>query len=164
MNMMTRREVHAALGAAFAALFAGTAAALGAQSAAQQNPQESKPSNPPRGVATLLQQSLGELGDSDATMLILTVPPRRPASADGHSGRAFPMHKHSGPVFAYVLEGQVENQVDPDELKTYNAGDFWYEPAMHVHRLLRNLSDTRPARILVFEVLPKDKPAAYPVQ
>ena len=74
------------------------------------------------------------------------------------------MHKHSGPVFAYVLEGSVENQVDPDQPKTYNAGDYWYEPAMHVHRLLRNLSDTQQARILVFEVLPKGKPPAYSVK
>ena len=33
-------------------------------------------------------------------------------------------HKHSGPVFAYILEGRVENQVEPEEPKAHAAGDF----------------------------------------
>jgi len=61
-------------------------------------------------------------------------------------------------VFAYMLERSVENQVDPDGPRTYKTGDCWYEPAMHVHRLLRNLSETQPAKILVFEVTPKGEP------
>jgi quercetin dioxygenase-like cupin family protein len=68
-----------------------------------------------------------------------------------------PPHRHTGPVFAYILEGRIENQVDPDAPKTYNAGDFFYEPAMHVHRVLRNLSRTKPAKLLIFEVGEKGK-------
>ncbi|HXR16286.1 MAG: cupin domain-containing protein [Candidatus Sulfotelmatobacter sp.] len=159
--MMTRREMSAALGASLVALLSEAVAPLRADAPApRQNSQEPTPSAPPRGIPTLMQESIGDIGDAEASMLILNIPANPPAGRHG----AFPMHKHSGPVFAYVLEGSVENQVDPDQPKTYNTGDYWYEPAMHVHRLLRNLSDTQQARILVFEVLPKGKPPAYSVK
>ena len=69
-----------------------------------------------------------------------------------------PPHEHIGPVFAYILEGKIENQVDPDAPRTYSVGDFFYEPAMHVHRALRNLSQTEHARLLIFQVGEKGKP------
>ncbi|HTW22831.1 MAG TPA: cupin domain-containing protein [Candidatus Baltobacteraceae bacterium] len=159
--MMTRREMSATVGASLVALLSGVVASSRAEAAQPQNTAEDKPLNNPHAIPNLMQESIGDIGDAEASMLILNIPPAPPA---GQHHRRFPMHKHSGPVFAYVLEGSVENQVDPDEPKTYNTGDYWYEPAMHVHRSLRNLSDTQPARILVFEVLPKDKPPAYSVQ
>jgi len=159
--MMTRREMSATVGASLVALLSGAFASSRAEAAQPQNAAENKPLNNPPAIPNLMQESIGDIGDAEATMLILNIPP---APAAGQHHGAFRMHKHSGPVFAYMLEGSVENQVDPDEPKTYNTGDYWYEPAMHVHRSLRNLSDTQPARILVFEVLPKHKPAAYPVQ
>ncbi len=87
-------------------------------------------------------------------MLLLTLQPKHVSTP----------HKHSGPVFAYVLEGRAQNQVDPEEPKTYSAGDFWCEPAMHVHRMFTNLSDTEQARVLVFWVTPKGKSASLPAQ
>jgi quercetin dioxygenase-like cupin family protein len=150
---MTRREMNTVLGTTVATLVSGAIAALRGEAAApQHDPQEHAPSNLPRGVAPLLTESIGDLGDSDATMLILTLQPKHVSTP----------HKHSGPVFAYVLEGRVENQVEPEEPKTYSAGDFWYEPAMHVHRMFTNLSDTEQARVLVFMVTPKGKPAGLP--
>ena len=50
--------------------------------------------------------------------------------------------------------------MDPEQPKTYSAGDFFYEPAMHVHRQLRNLSKTETAKVLVFLVQEKGKPTA----
>jgi hypothetical protein len=159
--MMTRREMSAALGASLVALLSETVAPRRADAAGRgQNSQEPTPLTAPRGIPNLLEESIGDIGDAEASMLILNIAAAAPAGPH----RAFPMHMHSGPVFAYVLEGSVENQVDPDQPKTYNTGDYWYEPAMHVHRSLRNLSDTQPARILVFQVLPKGKPPAYSVK
>jgi quercetin dioxygenase-like cupin family protein len=152
--MMTRREMNATLGA-LATLFSGTIASLRAEASPQQSAQATAQPNAPRGITTLMTQDVGELGDSQATMLILTLPPKFGPT---------PPHKHTGPVFAYMLEGHVENQVDPEEPKTYSAGDSWYEPAMHVHRSLRNLSETETAKILVVEVFPKGKPAGLPAQ
>jgi hypothetical protein len=159
--MMNRREMSAALGVSLVALLSEAVAPLHVDAAApQQTSQEPTPLRPPREIPTLMQESIGDIGDAEASMLILNIPANPPEGRHG----AFPMHEHSGPVFAYVLEGSVENQVDPDPPKTYNTGDYWYEPAMHVHRSLRNLSDTQQARILVFEVLPKGKPPAYSVK
>lgn len=150
--MMTRREINTVLGTTFAAFISGTIALLRAE-AAQHDAQGHADSNP-RGITSLIHESIGNLGDSEATMLMLTLQPQSSSTP----------HKHPGPVFAYVLEGRVENQVDPEEPKTYAAGDFWYEPAMHVHRTFRNLSDTELARVLVFMVVPKGSPAGIPAK
>jgi quercetin dioxygenase-like cupin family protein len=144
IEMMTRREMNTTLGALLATLFSGTIASLSAQSATPQ--QHSGKGSPP---TVLLQESIGDPGDCDAQMLILKMPPKL----------ATPPHEHSGPLFAYVLEGLIESQIDPEQPKTYKAGDFWFEPAMHVHRTFRNLSDTQVASILVFDLIPKGKPA-----
>lgn len=95
-----------------------------------------------------MQEPLANIADAVVTLITVTVAP----------GTVSPPHQHIGPVFAYILEGAIENQVDPDQPKTYNAGDFFYEPAMHVHRVLRNLSKTQPAKLLIFEVGEKGKP------
>lgn len=150
--MMTRREMNTVLGTTIATLISGTIAAPGEAAVPPQDSQQAPPSGAPRGVISLIHESIGDMGDSDATMLILTLQPKHVSTP----------HKHSGPVFAYVLEGRVENQVEPEEPKTYTAGDFWYEPAMHLHRTFTNLSDTEQARVLVFMVTPKGKPASLP--
>jgi Cupin domain len=162
--MITRREMNATLGASLAALLSGSVASLSADAAApHQAANGNAPSRPAHAIPALLQQPIGDIKDAEVTMLILNIP-ARPAVNPGQPRRPFPAHKHPGPVFAYVLEGSVENQVDPEKPKTYHAGDVWYEPAMHVHRMLRNLSDTLPAKVLVFEVLPKGKPLAVPAK
>ena len=151
--MMTRREVNAVFGTTITTLISGTIAALRSEAGVPQHDGQ-PPSNPPRGVTSLMTESIGELGDSDASMLMLTLQPKHVSTP----------HKHSGPVFAYVLEGRVQNQVDPEEPKTYSAGDYWYEPAMHVHRSFKNLSDAELSKVLVFMVTPKGKPASIPAQ
>ena len=154
--MITRREMNAALGTGVAALLSGTVAVLRGEAAVPQQASQQPPAAPPamRGIASLIHESLGDVGDSDGTMLILTLRP----------GNVSTPHRHSGPVFAYVLEGRVQNQVEPEDPKTYSAGDYWFEPAMHVHRLMKNLSDADQARVLVFMVTPKGKPAGLPPQ
>lgn len=159
--MITRREMNSTLASSLVALFSGAVASIPAAAAPRQQSASgnTSPIKPP-AIPYLMQESIGDIGDAEASMLILNIPPANPAAR-----RPFVMHKHSGPVFAYVLEGSVENQVDPQEKpQTYNTGDYWYEHAMHVHRFLRNLSDTQRARILIFEMLPKGKPAAYRVE
>jgi len=153
--MITRREMNTALGAAVATLLSGTVASLRAESALpQQDSQGTTPAKPPRGVATLMTESIGDPGDCEGRMIVLTIPPKNVSAP----------HKHPGPVFAYILEGKIENQVDPEPPKTYSAGDVFYEPALHVHRSLRNLSDTETARVLVFQLVPKGQPGVLPAK
>lgn len=152
--MMTRREINTALGAAVATFLSGTIASLGAEPTAAQNSQGNAPANPPRGVATLITESLGDPGDCEGRMIVLTIRPKSVSAP----------HKHPGPVFAYILEGKIENQVDPDPPKTYSQGDVFYEPTLHVHRSLRNLSDTETAKVLVFQLVPKGQPGVLPAK
>jgi len=162
--MITRRELNGVLGLAFTGLFSGSAnELLAAQAPPQQDSQghehdhDAMRSSP--AIPTLIEEPLEALPESVASLLILNIPPHNPSST-----RAFPAHQHSGPVFAYILEGNIENQVEPDAPKTYAPGDVFYEPTMHVHRTLRNLSDTQPAKILIFQIVPNGKPAALSVK
>ena len=61
-------------------------------------------------------------------------------------------HRHDVAIFAYVLEGAVESQLDGQEIKNYKKGDTWYEPPGTIHAVSRNDSSTQPAKLLVFAV------------
>jgi quercetin dioxygenase-like cupin family protein len=57
-------------------------------------------------------------------------------------------HRHTGPVFGYVLEGEYEHAIDDEPVKTYKAGDTFYEPTGSVHRVARNPSDKTRTRLI----------------
>ena len=57
-------------------------------------------------------------------------------------------HHHTGPVFGYVLEGEYEHALDDEPVKTYKAGDTFYEPSGAVHRVARNPSGKTRTRLL----------------
>jgi quercetin dioxygenase-like cupin family protein len=54
-------------------------------------------------------------------------------------GRVLP-HRHTGPVFGYVLEGEFEQTLNDEPVTTDKAGDTFYEPSGCVHRVTRNPS------------------------
>ena len=70
-------------------------------------------------------------------------------------GRALP-HRHAGPVFGYVLEGEYEHALDDDPVTTYKAGDTFYEPSGCVHRVTRNPSARQKTRLLAVILHPRD--------
>jgi quercetin dioxygenase-like cupin family protein len=57
-------------------------------------------------------------------------------------------HRHAGPVFGYVLEGQYEHAIDDQPVKTYKAGDTFYEPSGCLHRVAQNPSGKSKTRLL----------------
>ena len=140
---MTRRELSKMMG--LAAFSVGALKAW--PEATSSQPPTGKPDGEAIGVKRLFAQTVPDIQDKEVRMVLLTVAP---------GGTSHP-HRHTGPVFAYVLEGSIQNQVDPEQLKTYHAGDIFYEPTMHVHRALNNLSKTKAAKILVFEIGDKGK-------
>jgi len=158
--MMTRREMNSVLGLAFTGFFSGSEP-VAAQAPPPQDSQgnDSPMRMPPSAPKPLIEQPLSAMPDSVASLIILTVPPHNPSST-----RGFTAHQHSGPVFAYILEGNIENQVEPDAPKTYAAGDVFFEPTMHIHRALRNLSETQPAKLLIFQLVPNGRPPAIAVK
>ena len=65
-------------------------------------------------------------------------------------------HRHTGPVFGYVLEGEYEHALDDEPVKKYKAGDTFYEPSGSVHRVARNPSETAKTRLLAVILHPRD--------
>jgi quercetin dioxygenase-like cupin family protein len=65
-------------------------------------------------------------------------------------------HRHTGPVFGYVLEGEYEHALDDEPVKKYKAGDTFYEPSGSVHRVARNASKTSKMRLLAVILHPRD--------
>ena len=65
-------------------------------------------------------------------------------------------HRHAGPVFGYVLEGEYEHALDDDRVTTYKAGDAFYEPSGSVHRVARIPSEQGTTRLLAVTLHPRD--------
>jgi len=80
---------------------------------------------------------------------VLTLPPVPPAPPVPREPGAG--HTHAGPVFGYILHGEIENLVEPDPPGIYKTGEVFYETPLHVHRYLRNVSKTESANVLIFQ-------------
>jgi quercetin dioxygenase-like cupin family protein len=72
-------------------------------------------------------------------------------------------HAKSAFVYAYVIAGVVESQVNDGPERVYHAGESFYElPGAH-HAVSRNASATEPAKLLaVFVVDTDDKALTTP--
>jgi quercetin dioxygenase-like cupin family protein len=82
-------------------------------------------------------------------------------------GAASPAHTHarSAFIYAYVLSGDIESQVNDGPKRVYHAGESFFEEPGAVHRVSRNASDSRPARLLaVFVADSDDKVLTTPVK
>jgi quercetin dioxygenase-like cupin family protein len=71
-------------------------------------------------------------------------------------GEASAPHRHPGPVFGYVIEGQYEWAIDDKPSKTLKAGDTFYEPTGCLHRVSKNPSDKTTTRVLAVVLHPED--------
>jgi quercetin dioxygenase-like cupin family protein len=81
------------------------------------------------------------------------------SQVDYPPGRVGQPHQHGGFLFAYVLEGAVVAQVLGDgvsaDVRTYRAGEMFYEPIGSTHQVSNNASQTEPARILAINLVKK---------
>ena len=78
-------------------------------------------------------------------------------------GGASVPHRHDAQVFVYVLEGELTMQVRGAKAQTLGPGQTFYEGPGDVHEVSANASSTKPAKILVFMVKDKTKPASRAV-
>ena len=69
-------------------------------------------------------------------------------------GQASAPHRHPGPAFGYVLEGEYEWAIDDNKAKTLKAGDTFYEPTGCLHRVSKNPSKKGKTRILAVVLHP----------
>jgi quercetin dioxygenase-like cupin family protein len=103
-----------------------------------------------RGVVkTLSQKDITEKIDgktAKATMVEVTLGP----------GESDAPHRHPGPGFGYVLEGEYEWAIDDSPAKILKVGDTFYEPTRCLHRVSRNPSKTGKTRILAVVLHPAD--------
>ena len=72
------------------------------------------------------------------------------------AGQASAPHRHPGPVFGYVLEGEYEWAIDDNPAKVLKAGDTFYEPTGCLHRVSKNPSDKNKTRVLAVVLHPQD--------
>src|SRR3954452_23452018 len=63
--------------------------------------------------------------DTRATTYEVTIEP----------GKGSAPHRHPGPVFAYILEGEYEWAINDQPVKKLKAGDTFYEPTGALHRV-----------------------------
>ena len=100
-------------------------------------------------VKVLSQKDIIEKLDgkkAKATMVEVTLAP----------GQVEAAHRHPGPAFGYVLEGEYEWAVDDNKPKIFKAGDTFYEPTGCLHRVSKNPSDRNKARVLAVVLHPPD--------
>ena len=65
-------------------------------------------------------------------------------------------HRHTGPVFGYVLEGEYEWAIDDNKPKIFKAGDTFYEPTGCLHGIGRNPSTKDKTRFIAVVLHPED--------
>lgn len=70
-------------------------------------------------------------------------------------GEAEPVHRHPGPGFGYVLEGEYEWAIDDQPAKVFKAGETFYEPTGCLHRVGRNPGKVK-TRVMAWVLYPRD--------
>ncbi|MEU8632590.1 cupin domain-containing protein [Amycolatopsis sp. NPDC048633] len=81
---------------------------------------------------------------------VVTVPPGDPGAGP---------HRHSGPVFGYVLEGEILFELEGQEPYPIKAGEAFWEPGGEVvHYQAGNLRDDIASKFVVCMVCAPDIP------
>src|SRR6516162_4194293 len=71
-------------------------------------------------------------------------------------GQAGEPHRHAGPVFGYVLEGEYEVGLDDQPTKVLKAGETFYEATGCLHRVSKNPAAKGNTRVLAVVLHPRD--------
>jgi quercetin dioxygenase-like cupin family protein len=100
----------------------------------------------------ILSKDIPEFAGKEVAMSIVEYP----------AGVASASHRHDAHTFVYVLEGEVLMAVDGQEPTKLGPGQTFYESPSNVHSTSKNASPTNPAKILVFMLKDKSKPATRP--
>lgn len=65
-------------------------------------------------------------------------------------------HRHAGPAFGYVIEGEYEHAINDEPTRIYKAGETFYEPSGCLHRVARNPSSNKRTRLVAVVLHPRD--------
>jgi quercetin dioxygenase-like cupin family protein len=116
----------------------------GAHRAALDGPDQAKGKRTTLAARDIVEKLDGK--DARVTVVELNLAP----------GEAGSPHRHPGPVFGYVLEGEYEIGLNDQPAQTLKAGETFYEPTGGLHRVSRNPSATNRARVLAVLLHPRD--------
>jgi len=122
------------------ALTAGIGIGVGGMTAAHHDGEK---------VKTIAERNIVEKVDgkeAKATVVEVTIEP----------GQAGVPHRHPGPGFGYVLEGEYELGIDDQPSKVLKQGETFYEPTGCLHRVSKNPSATGKTRIIAVVLQPRD--------
>ena len=98
----------------------------------------------------VMTQTLADLPGREVRITLLDLMP----------GHASPPHRHPGHhVFGYIVDGTYEWKIDDGPVKTFKAGEAFYEPPGVLHAVSRNASATGRATIVVFMVADAKQPS-----
>ena len=84
--------------------------------------------------------------EAKATVVEVTIEP----------GEAGAPHRHPGPGFGYVLEGEYELGIDDQPSKVLKQGETFYEPTGCLHRVSKNPSTKGKTRLIAVVLHPRD--------
>ncbi|WP_250536089.1 cupin domain-containing protein [Caballeronia sp. AZ10_KS36] len=121
--------------AACAAVALGIAASASAHGAAET-------------VTPNFQHAIPNVAGKSLTAVVVDYAPGAASSAHRHAGSAF--------IYAYVVSGDIESQVDDGPKRVYHAGESFFEEPGSVHRISRNASETQPAKLLAVFIADSD--------
>lgn len=79
-------------------------------------------------------------------------------------GASAPAHVHPGMVTGYIETGTLEFQLKGEPLKTFKAGDTFFEPPGSHHLVARNPSATAKTVIIAYVENPKGAPLSTPLE
>src|SRR3954454_8192893 len=103
----------------------------------------------PEAVRTLSERDIVETLDGQGARVTMQEVSFEP-------GQAGLPHRHAGPIFGYVLEGEFEFGIGDEPPVTLRAGETFYEPGGVVHRAARNPSIKHKTRVLAVILHPRD--------
>jgi quercetin dioxygenase-like cupin family protein len=71
-------------------------------------------------------------------------------------------HRHPGIVLGYVVDGQLRFAINNEPERIVPTGGTFFEPIGAVHTTNGSANPDKPARVLVFLVVPKGSPVTAP--
>jgi quercetin dioxygenase-like cupin family protein len=92
----------------------------------------------------LMREPLSSVEGLDITVTRLEVEP----------GYTSASHRHPGETFVYIVSGRVLNQIDDEEPKVYEGGDFFFEPANALHAQFVNIDRENSAVVIIVGIRP----------
>jgi quercetin dioxygenase-like cupin family protein len=106
-------------------------------------------------VRLIAERSINEKVDGKETKVSMVEVSYGP----GEEGKP---HRHPGPIFGYVLEGEYELGLDDKPAKTLKVGETFYEPTGALHRVGRNPGSKKTRVLAVLLHSTDGAPVAVP--